>query len=255
MRLKIIIMVFLLGLCFAVKIDAQVTKVNGASGNVQINLSLNGNNLSLTGGNIVTMPYGMGDITAILGVGEISANQSTGNITLSADVAGNKWNANKIMGKSVSFPGALSSGQVLKYNGTGWVPSSDNGSAGGSPVWQSSVPNIYFSNGNVGIGTTAQPGIKLAVKGKIHARELIVNLNIPGPDYVFEKDYALAGLPEVESFIRQNKHLPGVPSAKHIEKNKLSLSEMNMVILKKVEELSLYIIDHEDRISKLEERK
>ena len=119
-------------------------------------------------------------------------------------------------------------------------------------TWHSSGSNIYFLEGNVGIGTTPQLGINLAVKGKILAKELIVDINIPGPDYVFDEEYSLPSLLEVETFIQEKKHLPEVPSAKQLEKENLSLSEMNMIILKKIEELTLYIINHEGRIVELE---
>ncbi len=99
------------------------------------------------------------------------------------------------------------------------------------------------SNGNVGIGTTTTGSFKLAVEGKIGAREINV-LTGPGwPDYVFEKNYNLLPLAEVEGYINQNKHLPGVPAAKEMEKNGVNLGEMNMLLLKKVEELTLYVLE------------
>jgi len=98
------------------------------------------------------------------------------------------------------------------------------------------------ATGNVGIGTT-QPDELLAVKGKIHAEEVLIDLQVPGPDYVFEEDYELAPLPEVESYIKQNKHLPEIPSAKEMEAEGIRSGEMHMLLLKKVEELTLYVIE------------
>jgi hypothetical protein len=105
--------------------------------------------------------------------------------------------------------------------------------------------NIYMaeSGGNVGIGTNNPGSFKLAVEGKIGAREINVTTTTPWPDYVFEKDYNLPTLAEVESYINQNKHLPEVPAAKEMEKNGVNLGEMNMLLLKKVEELTLYVIE------------
>ncbi|MXV50369.1 hypothetical protein GS399_05240 [Pedobacter sp. HMF7647] len=100
----------------------------------------------------------------------------------------------------------------------------------------------YISNGNVGIGTT-MPDAKLTVLGDIHAKEVKVNLNVPGPDYVFEKDYPLPDLNEVKEFIAENQHLPDIPSAAEMEKYGLKLGELNMKLLKKIEELTLYVID------------
>ena len=94
----------------------------------------------------------------------------------------------------------------------------------------------------MGIGTD-QPDAKLTVKGNIHALGLDLDMtNALAPDYVFEKDYNLLPLSEVEAFINQNKHLPEVPSAKEMEAEGLNLKEMNLLLLKKVEELTLHVI-------------
>lgn len=108
----------------------------------------------------------------------------------------------------------------------------------------------YFNGGNVGIGTTA-PDSKLTVKGTIHAEEVKVDLNIPAADYVFESDYALMPLSEVKQFVEEKKHLPGIPSGKEMEANGINVSEMNMLLLKKVEELTLHIIRQEKEIEEL----
>jgi Phage T4 tail fibre len=99
------------------------------------------------------------------------------------------------------------------------------------------------SDGNVGIGTLT-PDAKLTVKGNIHTQEVKVDLNgAVAPDYVFEKDYKLPSLESVKEYIDTNKHLPEVPSAKEMEEKGINVSEMNMLLLKKVEELTLYMIE------------
>jgi hypothetical protein len=121
----------------------------------------------------------------------------------------------------------------------------------GRPQFQLYNNAIVAYNGNVGIGTST-PDSKLTVKGHIHAEEVRVDLNVPGPDYVFEENYNLPSLTEVESYIKANKHLPEIPSAKEMEEKGINLSEMNMLLLKKVEELTLYILQQEKRITELE---
>ena len=100
---------------------------------------------------------------------------------------------------------------------------------------------INGSTGNVGIGTSS-PNEKLTVNGTIYSSEVKVDLSVPGPDYVFKKDYHLKPLEELEQFIDRNNHLPEVPSAEQMQKKGIELSTMNMLLLKKVEELTLYVI-------------
>ena len=104
------------------------------------------------------------------------------------------------------------------------------------------------NTGNVGIGTSS-PDAKLAVKGTVHANEVKVDLNVPGPDYVFNEDYNLTSLDSIKTYIDQNKHLPEVPSAKEMEKDGIQLGEMNMLLLKKIEELTLHVIEQNKKLA------
>ncbi|NCU06110.1 MAG: hypothetical protein GXC73_19290 [Chitinophagaceae bacterium] len=83
---------------------------------------------------------------------------------------------------------------------------------------------------------------KLSVNGEIHSKKVRVT-QTGWPDYVFEKSYVLPSLKEVEEFIQRHKHLPGVEPAKQIETNGLDLGNNQAVLLKKIEELTLYIIE------------
>lgn len=116
---------------------------------------------------------------------------------------------------------------------------------------------LFLSDsGNVGIGTK-NPRAKLAVNGDILAKSIRVNTSSTcWPDYVFEKDYNLMSLRDLESYIVKNKHLPGIPSASEIDaKNEVDLGEMNALLLEKVEELTRYIIDLQKQIDELKKRK
>lgn len=105
-----------------------------------------------------------------------------------------------------------------------------------------SQDNISIQGGNVGIGTKS-PDATLTVNGNIHAKEVKVDLAVPAPDYVFEDDYALRSLEQVEAYIKENKHLPDVPAGAEFEKNGMNVGEMNTILLRKVEELTLYVIE------------
>ncbi|MBB5636305.1 hypothetical protein HDE68_002193 [Pedobacter cryoconitis] len=105
------------------------------------------------------------------------------------------------------------------------------------------------SNGNVGIGTT-NPDEKLAVNGTIHSKEVRVDSN-NWPDYVFHPQYNLPALGEVKAYIEKSKHLPEMPSAAQVEAKGLNLGEMNTLLTKKVEELTLYLLDKEDEVKML----
>ena len=94
-----------------------------------------------------------------------------------------------------------------------------------------------------------------AVGGTIVAEGIYCKLQQNWPDFVFEKDYDLPSLSAVEDFINENKHLPNVPSATDIRISEISLGDMNATLLRKIEELTLYIIEQDKRIEKLENKK
>ena len=110
----------------------------------------------------------------------------------------------------------------------------------------STVAMTIFDNERVGIGTEDIPAAyKLAVADGIITEKVKVAVESTGnwSDYVFEDDYELPSLEEVDAFIQENNHLPGVPSADEVVESGLDLGQMDATLLKKIEELTLYVIE------------
>ena len=128
----------------------------------------------------------------------------------------------------------------------GKITITENCTGGGngntSSLWTETDTNIHFNSGNVGIGTSTPGTWKLAVNGNIRAKEIKVE-TANWPDYVFSKDYDLPSLAEIQKHIQEKGHLPGMPSATEAETNGVELGEMNRLLLEKVEELTLFIIN------------
>ncbi len=126
----------------------------------------------------------------------------------------------------------------------GWSKSNSN--------WMGSSLYINSDNGNVGIGTTTNLSEKLNVNGNIRARAVIVTPD-GWADYVFDPSYKLPDLKTTEQFIKENNHLPEIPSAKEVEKSGIELGQMNALLLKKIEELTLYMIGQNKELAELKE--
>jgi hypothetical protein len=110
---------------------------------------------------------------------------------------------------------------------------------------------LRINNNAVGIGTTTTGSFKLAVEGKIGAREIRVTSTSPWPDYVFARHYELPSLANLEQYIKENKHLPNIPSAQEVKDKGIELGDMNARLLEKIEELTLYIIELNKKIEEL----
>jgi len=125
--------------------------------------------------------------------------------------------------------------------------------------------NVFIQENNDGftiIGSSNIPTCsdcnqyRLFVKGGIRTEQIKVDVAASNgwADYVFKKDYKLMPLKEVEHFITNNGHLPEVPSTEEAIKNGIELKEMNILLLKKIEELTLYTIEQQKRIEALEKK-
>ncbi|MXV50410.1 hypothetical protein GS399_05445 [Pedobacter sp. HMF7647] len=227
--------------------DAQITIVggsgynatNGQNGECQIHFRTS-NNESNTNGFLASGYFSStGSLKFIGAVRVVQLNNSTwdfyallatytGNgATLSLLAAGGNWTPGFMM---ASPPvGAVSSDldEKLTYQ---------------SPV---------FYSYPVSIGVADPKGYKLAVGGGVVAESVNVKLQANWPDYVFDSGYQLPDLSEVENFISVNKHLPDIPSENEIKTSGIDVADINTRLLKKIEELTLYLVEQQKDIKSL----
>jgi hypothetical protein len=127
--------------------------------------------------------------------------------------------------------------------------------SGGTTNWAGYFAGDCYINSDLRIATTTQAtGYALSVNGKIACEEVLVEDMVSWPDYVFNEDYNLMSLEELEKSIGKSKHLPGIPSAAEIEENGLSLGDMQKRMIEKIEELTLYTIQQNKMIKELQEK-
>ena len=109
--------------------------------------------------------------------------------------------------------------------------------------------------GKIGVNTVnTVPGYAFAVDGGIITDEVLISEVEDWPDYVFGDSHNLMSLGELQTYVKQNSHLPEVPSAQEVEKNGVNVGEMQKILLKKIEELTLYTIEQQRLIENLQER-
>ena len=225
--------------------DWHLKLSNDAIGGDEWRIGSTSDSWSVSGGKFVISNTGTSETAAVVidsqkrvGIGTANPNSM---LTVNGNIGidyGSELRTISSTHKTILRTGWADSQDFLTF----YVPGSKSDNA---------LPKIHIkSDGNVGIGTL-QPRSRLTVNGRVHAKEVKVDLNIPGADYVFESDYQLMSLPEVERFISINKHLPEIPSAADMEKNGINLSEMNIKLLKKVEELTLHLIDLNKKVGQL----
>ena len=158
---------------------------------------------------------------------------------------------------------------ILEGNSTGWgsgmyfkntapsgkiygIYASSYGSLNIGDVNASADRIFIGANGHIGINTSnvSDPGNVFFVEGGVRARKVTVDV-ATWPDYVFDSAYKQVPLKKVEQYIQKNHHLPDVPSADNVAKNGINIGDNQTVLLKKIEELTLYIIEQDKKIDAL----
>ncbi len=193
-----------------------------------------------------------------IGIGKTIPTQAldvVGNMNLTGYIYGNHndWQPLKIFGGSDETDGSYIA-LHNNYDNNASVKLFARGNSGSIQFhnYQRQIMTIAADN-NVYIGNNSESDISnLIVYGEIKSHLVRVTSDIPWHDYVFEKDYDLMSLNQLEDYIRQHKHLPDIPSEEEVHEEGLDIAEMNALLLKKVEELTLYIIEQEKRIEMLE---
>jgi len=202
------------------------------TGNVGIGTSTPSSKLYIATGSVGSA---VGDkINILSSETNVGDNTSLLNLYTYRNAAGNDW---------------LSTSTRLqqRIDGTdmGFVEFNPPGMSWGIALGTNNTPRLYIgNNGNVGIGTASinDNTYGLFVEKGIKTRRVKVD-QVSWADYVFHPSYKLPTLKEVEEYIKKNQHLPDVPSAKEVEQNGLDIGENQAVLLKKIEELTLYVID------------
>ncbi len=146
---------------------------------------------------------------------------------------------------------------IQTYAGNLRLSISNSGNPSGKIILTSNGIDRFFldNNGDISIGNSYKiaTGYRISVQGKMICEELKVLLNANWPDYVFDAGYRLRSIDELEKYILQYKHLPGLSPAASVEKEGIEVGEMNRKLTEKVEELSLYIIQLQKQLNELKQ--
>jgi hypothetical protein len=186
----------------------------------------------------------------VLGTAQANTFHST---ALSLEQPYGAFNSNNLIGASTLYKtnNGSNSWKLGVVAGVVGTPTNTGGFAGGLAFFTKPSDGLATTtpiermridhNGNIGIGTRT-PDSKLTVSGKIHSQEVKVTVSA-GADFVFAKNYNLISISKLAEYISKNQHLPEIASADEMKENGLELGEMNIKLLQKIEELTLYLID------------
>ena len=214
------------------------------------------------GGNIVDengQPYSLGPWNSVTGA--IYYNNKVG-IGIDAPLTNLNVKNTNVTNVQSAFTQNLTNGGILITTnyvdgsftpGIFWSTANNNASKPKAGIYlkETGTGTYMFLGTSSSYATGIVNNVVITPAGTIEATEIKVKLNPgDGADFVFKKDYNLRSLQDVETYIKEEGHLPDVPSAKEMEQNGVNLSEQNQLLLQKIEELTLYIIEQEKRIIK-----
>jgi hypothetical protein len=169
----------------------------------------------------------------------------------------NVYGKNFTQGLVVNMAGRVGIGTIdptAKLHATGTVRFSDltNDNSLARIVVSDANGNLYYRDAS-SLALNENLNSDLAVNGRVSAQKMVITQAGRWPDYVFNKQYMLPALSEVEKFIKQNNHLPGIPSASEVEKKGIDVGNNQAALLQKIEELTLYTIQQDKELKTLKQ--
>jgi hypothetical protein len=203
-----------------------------AAGNVAIGTTVDNGNLLQVNGNVsangLVLPTGAG-------AGKVLTSDGSGNATWQTATggSGSGWalGGNTAVDPSATFVGTIdNSVMAFRTNNVERM-------------------RIDGTTGNISIGTPDAHGFALAVNGQAIFTKVKVQQYGSWPDYVFQKEYHLPSLVELEKFINEHRHLPGIASEAEVREKGIDVGDQEATLLKKVEELTLYLIQENNRLT------
>lgn len=158
----------------------------------------------------------------------------------------------------IQFKDGTTENAYVRASGSDLLLATNSGNATGKVVLRTNgVGRVWVdASGNVSVGSSAKvaTGYLLSVVGKVMAEEVRVELNGTWPDYVFAKDYQLMPLQNLKKYVLENNHLPEVPAAEEM-KDGIEVGKMNKMLMQKVEELTLYVIQLNEELQQLKNQR